>query len=706
MDLQKTLQDYFGLQEFRSPQDAIIEGILEGRDTLVIMPTGKGKSLCYQLPSLLLPGVTVVISPLIALMKDQVDGLLARNIPAACINSSMSSQEQYAVMDQLRDGEIRIVYIAPERFRNQGFLRALEGINVSLMAVDEAHCLSQWGHDFRPDYLRLGKAIEILGRPTVAALTATATPDVRQDILDSLQLQDPALHISGFARPNLAFNVRSVSNMEAKFGHIEELIAKHENGIIYCATRKSAERVSDRLHKAEIDHILYHGGLAPEERDTMQNRFIQRHVNVAVATNAFGMGIDRPDIRFVAHYEIPGSIEAYYQEAGRAGRDGQPSTCELYFNYADKRIQERFVEGSNPTMDVIHSVYQLLRDYADNSNEVHMSVDDMRDRLGPGTNPMAVQTSLSILMRNQAIDRFDIPGERLRGTRLLQPDLAAHQLNIDTAALAQKSQRDHAKLNSVVKFAYSRGCHQRWVLEYFGDPDAKDCGECNGCINNPIGDFREPANDEEKNLVLKALSGVARMSRKIVDGNYAPRFGKRRVIQMLLGDADASNDWFDATQLTTFGLLKPEGKTYVNALFNALEEADLIRIDESGDYPLLALTSAGVDVMRGHTSFRLSWPTKKASQKKSKAKENSILEPSVTNLNIDGDLLNQLKKKRAQVAAMMGNIPPFKIFPNKVLQDLAIHRPQTKEEAMEINGIGEVSARKYYPHFKDLLKKD
>jgi ATP-dependent DNA helicase RecQ len=705
MNLQKTLQEYFGLETFRSPQDVIIEGILQGRDTLVIMPTGKGKSLCYQLPSLLLPGVTIVISPLIALMKDQVNGLLARNIPAACINSSMSSQEQYAVMDQLRRGEIKIVYIAPERFRNQGFLRAMEGINVSLMAVDEAHCLSQWGHDFRPDYLRLGKAIEILGRPTVAALTATATPDVRQDILDNLHLRDPALHISGFARPNLAFNIRSVSNMEEKYAHIEELIAKHQNGIIYCATRKSAERVSDYLHRAEIEHVLYHGGLAPEERDTMQNRFIQREVNIAVATNAFGMGIDRPDIRFVAHYEIPGSIEAYYQEAGRAGRDGQPSTCELYFNYADKRIQERFVEGSNPPIDVIHSVYELLREYADKSHEVRMSADDMRDRLGPGTNPMAVQTSLSILMRNQVIDRFDIPGERLRGTRLLHPDLAAHQLNIDTVALAQKSQRDHAKLNAVVKFAYSRGCHQRWVLDYFGDPAAKDCGECNGCVNNPIGDYREPASDEEKKLVLKALSGVARMSRKTFDGNYAPRFGKRRVIQMLLGDKEASNDWFDATELSTFGILKPEGKTYVNALFNAMEEEELIYVDESGDYPLLGLTTAGLDVMRGHSTFRLSWPAPKESRKKSKNRETSILEPSVSNLNIKGDLLQQLKSKRAQVAAMMGNIPPYKIFPNKVLQDLAIHRPQTKEEAMEINGIGEVSARKYYPHFQELLRK-
>ena len=704
MELQKTLQDKFGLDGFRHPQEEIIRGILDGKDTLVIMPTGKGKSLCYQLPSILLPGVTIVISPLIALMKDQVDALEAKGIPASCINSSLSQQEQYAELDRIRVGEVKIVYIAPERFRNKGFLRALDGMNVSLMAIDEAHCLSQWGHDFRPDYLRLGKAVEILGRPTVAALTATATPDVRQDILDTLKLRDPALHISGFARPNLAFNVRSVSNMEAKYGHIEELIQKHQNGIVYCATRKSVERVSDRLHAAQIDHITYHGGLSPEERDTMQNRFIQREVNVAVATNAFGMGIDRPDIRFVAHFEIPGSIEAYYQEAGRAGRDGQPSTCELLFNYADKGVQERFVEGSNPPIEVIQAVYQLLRQKQDNNHEVHMSADEIRDHLGPGTNPMAIHTAISVLMRNHAIDRFDIPGQRRRGTRLLQPDLLPSQLPIDTAALAEKAQRDHAKLNSMLKFAYSRGCHQQWVLDYFGDPEAKACGECNGCTNNPIGDYREPANDEERDTVRKALSGVCRMSRKDWEGNYEPIFGPKRIIQMLVGDPNADSDRFQASSLSTFGLLKAQGETYVRALFNAMEEEGLLAYEKKENFTLLAITQAGLDAMRGFTTFRLSWPQPKATKKKATLAK-PALDHSAPNLNIKGDILEQLKKKRAQLAAIQGNIPPFRIFSNAVLQDLAAIRPQTPEEAMEINGIGEVKARKLFPHFKEILAK-
>ena len=706
MNLQKTLKEHFGLDEFRHPQEEIIRGILDGKDTLVIMPTGKGKSLCYQLPSLLLPGVTIVISPLIALMKDQVDALEAKGIPACCINSSLSQQEQYAEMDRIRDGEVKIVYIAPERFRNQGFLRALEGMNVSLMAIDEAHCLSQWGHDFRPDYLRLGKAVDLLGRPTVAALTATATPDVRQDILDTLQLRDPALHISGFARPNLAFNVRSVSNMEAKYSQIEELIHKHQNGIVYCATRKSVERVSDRLHQSQIDHIIYHGGLSPEERDTMQNRFIQKEVNVAVATNAFGMGIDRPDIRFVAHFEIPGSIEAYYQEAGRAGRDGQPSTCELLFNYADKGVQERFVDGSNPPLDVIHAVYQLLRDKQDNNHEVHMSADDIRDHLGPGTNPMGIHTAISILMRNQAIDRFDVPGQRRRGTRLLQPDLLPNQLPIDTAALAEKAQRDHAKLNAVLKFAYSRGCHQKWVLDYFGDPDAKACGECNGCVNNPVGDYREPANDEERDIVRKALSGVCRMSRKNWEGQYEPIFGPKRIIQMLVGDAKADSERFQASSLSTFGLLKAHGETYVRALFNAMEEEGLLEYQKKETFTLLAITQAGIDAMRGYTTFRISWPQPKAAKKKKSTSAKPALDHSAPNLRVDTDLLEKLKKKRAQVAAIQGNVAPFKIFSNAVLQDLATLRPQTPEEAMEINGIGEVKARKIFPHFKEILAKD
>ena len=700
MDLQSALQQYFGFASFRAPQEEVVRAILEGRDTLVIMPTGKGKSLCYQLPAMLLPGVTIVISPLIALMKDQVDALRDRGIEAAYINSALSAPEQGAELDRLRSGTTKIVYIAPERFRNRSFCQALEQINVSLMAVDEAHCLSQWGHDFRPDYLRLDRALELLGRPTVAALTATATPEVREDILNSLQLREPAAFVAGFARPNLAFNIRPTNSNDDKFDRILELIQEHRTGIIYCATRKSVERVAKQLNGASIGHVTYHGGMDTDARDRMQEKFIRGKADIAVATNAFGMGIDRPDIRFVVHFEVPGSVEAYYQEAGRAGRDGQPATCEMLFNYADKRIQEMFLEGSNPPLPFIHGLYELLQDKADEQHEIHLSSDDLRQYLGPRTNPMAIHTAISVLVRCQAIERFDIPGQRLRGTRLLQPGLPAEQLEIDTDALAEKSRRDTAKLNAMVQFAYSRGCRQQWVLDYFGEPDAHPCGNCNGCNRQAQGDLRPPDDDNEKNCVRKALSGVARMSRKVSANNYQARFGKRRIIHMLLGSKQASADYFDASELTTFGLLKPEGQPYLDALFNAMEDAGLVQTDNTGNYPLLGLTAAGVEAMLDRGEFQLAWP------ERTKATRSATSAPDLSGrtLKLDSELYEKLKSKRAQLAAIQGNVPPFHIFSNNVLKELAIHRPRSTEEALAINGIGEVKARKQFPHFLKILQ--
>ena len=421
MDAKIALKKHFSLDAFRSPQESVIDAILSGRDAMVIMPTGGGKSLCYQLPALLLPGVTLVISPLIALMKDQVDALRERGICAGVINSSLSWDEQREQLDLVRQGKLKLLYVAPERFRAQSFLNAISQCKVSLFAIDEAHCLSQWGHDFRPDYMRLGQALELVGRPTCAAFTATATPEVREDILSCLNLRDPAVFISGFARKNLAFKVTHIDKVPQKYARVKLLIKKHKTGIVYCSTRKGVEEVSERLNGDGIKHVIYHGGLSDTERSQAQDNFMAKDYDVAVATNAFGMGIDRSDIRFVCHFQMPGSVEAYYQEGGRAGRDGKPSVCEMLFSYVDKRVQDFFIEGANPLKKLVLEVFETLRQAANKEHEVTITIDRLVQSFEKKVNPMAVGTAITILSRQKLIERFDIPGQRARGTRILQP---------------------------------------------------------------------------------------------------------------------------------------------------------------------------------------------------------------------------------------------------------------------------------------------
>ncbi|HZC35270.1 MAG TPA: RecQ family ATP-dependent DNA helicase, partial [Chthoniobacterales bacterium] len=292
MDSQQALEHYFGFREFREPQGEVISEILSGNDVFVVMPTGGGKSLCYQLPAVLMDGVTIVVSPLVSLMKDQVDALVARAISATLINSTISGPEQQDRIRRMRTGEYRIVYIAPERFRSRSFLQALGQVTIALFAIDEAHCISQWGHDFRPDYFRLGKVLDELGRPQVAAFTATATPEVRADIVDRLGLQNPKIFVAGFARPNLRFIVTETESEFQKYERLRELVGHHRTGIIYCATRKRVDQVSDNLESWGVKVVRYHGGINDDAREAAQNRFSQNDCDVVVATNAFGMGID------------------------------------------------------------------------------------------------------------------------------------------------------------------------------------------------------------------------------------------------------------------------------------------------------------------------------------------------------------------------------------------------------------------------------
>ncbi len=421
------LREHFGFADFRAGQREVIEAILAGHDTVVVMPTGGGKSLCYQLPALLKDGPTIIVSPLIALMKDQVDALHARNLPATFINSSIDFEEQKARINGVRQGRYKLVYVAPERFRSNFFVEALRSVNVALFAVDEAHCVSTWGHDFRPDFLRLKAAIAEIGRPQVAALTATATPYVRADIIEQLGLVEPRAFVSGFDRPNLSLNVVHTQNEREKIAHVRRLAAAPPggSGIIYTSTRKSVEQITQRLREARLSVVAYHAGMEDAERVRAQEEFMTGTQQMIVATNAFGMGIDKPDIRFVAHYHLPGSIEAYYQEIGRAGRDGLPASCVLLFNYADKRTQDYFIEGSYPPPEVIAKVYEAL--VGTGQQRIELSTREIATRASL-RNEMAVQSALIILEKAGHIERGAAGESRASVRSLLSPAQARETL--------------------------------------------------------------------------------------------------------------------------------------------------------------------------------------------------------------------------------------------------------------------------------------
>ncbi len=460
----RLLQERFGYPEFRPGQTAAVESVLAGKDALVILPTGGGKSLCYQVPALVMEGLTVVISPLISLMKDQVDALEARGLAATYLNSTLSQAEISARMARVLRGDIKLLYVAPERFDLGRTAERLRDAGVTLLAIDEAHCISEWGHDFRPSYLRVKEVRARLGNPPTVALTATATPEVREDIARQLELRDPTVVITGFDRTNLSYHVIPAKNDAAKDETLVELLRDHLGthadgvAIVYASTRKTVERIAGVLTRAKLPALAYHAGLDDEHRADVQDAFMRERQRIIVATNAFGMGIDKPNVRLVVHHAMPGTLEAYYQEAGRAGRDRQPATAILLHAFPDRFTHEFFIKGALPERETVASVYAAAQRLADREGLVAADAAEIAASAGgkAKVSDREAESALRILMRAGALAIADASRQQVHVRLLATPERIKTELDEVTDGLAL------ALLRSLWK--RSRGLLQRGLV--------------------------------------------------------------------------------------------------------------------------------------------------------------------------------------------------------------------------------------------------
>ncbi len=588
MDKHAVLKQYFGHDAFRPGQEALVDGILSGRDALGIMPTGGGKSLCYQVPALLLPGVTLVISPLISLMKDQVASLEAAGVSAGFLNSSQTLEESRQVWGRVRRGECRLLYVAPERLENARFLELAAELVIPLVAVDEAHCISQWGQDFRPSYLKIASFVSTLPRrPVLAAFTATATAQVQEDVVRQLDLRTPVRVVTGFDRPNLFFDVRRPRKK------LPELLALLEerrgrSGIVYCATRSNVEKVWAELESRGFSAARYHAGLDEEERRISQEDFQYDRRQIMVATNAFGMGIDKSNVSFVLHYNMPKNLESYYQEAGRGGRDGEAADCVLLYGAGD------------------------------------------------------VATARVLLTHGEGGD---------------------------------PEPRELERLNAMVDYCKTNDCLRGRILDYFGQPHPDRCGGCGNCQ----GMFSQADVTVQAQMILSCIKRVRDRL-----GYYV---GAALIVQVLRGGHSQRIKELGLDQLSTYGLMREETRERVRAYLDCLEAAECV-YTETEHGTLRPGPRANTVLFHGERVHMLSRVERQTEAPVRQKAERVPAAPP------DQSLLAALRAERTRLARQEG-VPPYIIFSNAALADMAARVPRTPEEFLEISGVGQVKARRY-----------
>ncbi len=594
----RALSEVFRLPGFRDGQEDIISSILSGRDTLAVMPTGSGKSLCYQLPGVVLPGVTLVISPLIALMKDQVDSLVSKGIRAANLHSGLGFAEQQAICRDLIDGRVKFLFVAPERVRNSTFQSLLGQVKIGLLAVDEAHCISQWGHDFRPDYRRLSALRQSLGNPPTIALTATASPTVQRDIVEQLELRDPGVFILGFDRLNLRFGVKIFKTERAKLEYAYDFVRcqiqqqcgfKRQYpgcGIIYASTIKLAENAASYLKERGIRAGLYHAGLSPAMRTQVQEQFMDDEFHCLIATTAFGMGVDKPNIRYVLHLSMSSSVEAYTQESGRAGRDRLPAECMLLFSGVDAKIQEHFIDGGCPDLTVYRTLVELFTDASKSRQpvvgcriEMHEILDHFErkqhQQVDTAIRKMRAQDIVSITSDGWVIWNREVPADFAK-TMARESDIQ------------KKVSKD--QLKNLIRYVYDDNCRTKFILKYFGSRDAnkfKCCNHCDLCHalpNRPQQGIPGPFPPEPVHFVLlKYLSTLARCQNAKLPVNA------QKVSAILTGSTGEP----ELTKISTFGLLDYMDPAEIPVLTGAMRDAGIITSHNG----CISLTQRGIQLL-------------------------------------------------------------------------------------------------------------